>query len=140
MKFWDTSAIVALLVQEKMTEKTKRFLQDDPDILVWWAAEVECVSALARLERAADTDLNQLHEAFQRLEILKKGWNEIEAGEAVRRISIRLLRVHDLRAADALQLGAAVVASENHPPSLEIVCLDDRLSRAAIKEGFQVLG
>jgi hypothetical protein len=46
------------------------------------------------------------------------------------------LRVHPLRAADALQLAAAFVAAERRPSSLEIVTLDQRLAAAARKEGF----
>jgi hypothetical protein len=51
-----------------------------------------------------------------------------------------LLRVHDLRAADALQLAAAIAAAEGQPASLELVCLDDRLIRAAEREGFPIVG
>jgi hypothetical protein len=46
--------------------------------------------------------------------------------------------VHPLRAADALQLAAAVIAAERRPASLEVVTLDDRLASAARKEGFVV--
>jgi len=57
----------------------------------------------------------------------------------VREAARRLLRVHDLRAADALQLAAAVVASENRPSTMQIVCLDARLAGAALREGFRIL-
>jgi len=52
----------------------------------------------------------------------------------------RLLRVHDLRAADALQLAAALAAAEGRPMTLTLLCLDDRLGAAAEREGFPVLG
>ena len=57
------------------------------------------------------------------------------SGEA----AIRFLRVHPLRAADALQLGAAFLAAERRPPSLEMVTLDDYLANAARREGFAVI-
>ncbi|MFZ1888102.1 MAG: hypothetical protein WAU33_08715 [Candidatus Binataceae bacterium] len=50
------------------------------------------------------------------------------------------MRSHPLRAADALQLGAAIVAAEEEPMSLEFVTLDRKLADAAAKEGFRVLG
>lgn len=50
----------------------------------------------------------------------------------------RLLRVHALRAADALQLAAAIAASEADPASLKLVTLDERLAEAARREGFPV--
>jgi uncharacterized protein len=53
--------------------------------------------------------------------------------------AIRFLRVHLLRAGDALQLAAAFLAAERRPSSLEMITLDDRLGAAARKEGFVVL-
>jgi predicted nucleic acid-binding protein len=58
----------------------------------------------------------------------------------VREAAVRFLRVHPLRAADALQLAAAFVAAERRPSSLEVVTLDDRLAVAARKEGFALIG
>ena len=74
-----------------------------------------------------------------RLTKLAKAWVEVQPSSSVRRVAIRLLRVHPLRAADALQLGAALVAAEDHPETLPFVTLDDRLADAATREGFEVL-
>jgi uncharacterized protein len=52
--------------------------------------------------------------------------------------AVRFLRVHPVRAADALQLAAAFVAAERRPASLEVITFDDRLAVAARKEGFVV--
>jgi predicted nucleic acid-binding protein len=52
---------------------------------------------------------------------------------------MRLLRLHSLRAADALQLAAAIVLSEHDPATLPFVTLDDQLARAAELEGFSLL-
>jgi hypothetical protein len=54
-------------------------------------------------------------------------------------VALRLLRNHPLRAADALQLAAALIASEETPQTLEFICLDDRLALAARREGFTVI-
>ena len=108
-------------------------------MLVWWATEVECVSAIARLERDGDLASDAALEALERLDGLAAGWHEIQPVETARRTARRLLRVHALRAADALQLAAAIVASEGHPGSLEVVSLDDRLIAVARREGFPVL-
>ena len=51
-----------------------------------------------------------------------------------------MLRVHALRAADALQLAAALLASDEEPAGLDIVTLDSRLADAARREGFRVSG
>ena len=44
-----------------------------------------------------------------------------------------------MRAADALQLAAAVIVAEGMPSSLDIVTLDERFAAAARREGFTVL-
>jgi predicted nucleic acid-binding protein len=51
VRFWDASAIVPLLVAESSTRRLQTLAAEDSAILVWWGCEVECVSALARLER-----------------------------------------------------------------------------------------
>ena len=140
MKFWDSSAIVPLLVEEALTEKILELYRQDQSVFAWWGTRVECASALARVERAEGLEPALSSEAFDRLELLADSWNEIESGAAVRETAQRFLRVHDLRAADALQLAAAFWASEVHPPTLEVVTLDDRLATAAEREGFGVIG
>jgi predicted nucleic acid-binding protein len=52
----------------------------------------------------------------------------------------RLVRVHDLRAADAFQLAAARIAADGEPAALPFVTLDERLTLAASREGFPVTG
>jgi len=139
MKFWDASAIVPLLVAETMTSRIQALAASDGDMLVWWESEVECASALSRLERGAALDGKAAERAFDRLRQLAAGWHEIEPGEIVRENAVRFLRVHPLRAADALQLAAAFAAAERRPPSLQFVTLDERLAEAARKEGFAVV-
>ena len=42
MKFWDSSAIVPLPVQEETSEQMRRLVIEDEDRLVWWGTSVEC--------------------------------------------------------------------------------------------------
>ena len=140
MKFWDASALVPLLVSQSSTRWLRRLAVQDPTILIWWGSEVECVSALARLEREGMLETGALALALDRLHQLAVGWNPVDPSDAVREAAIRFLRVHPLRAADALQLAAAYLASERRPTSLEFVTLDERLALAARKEGFLVTG
>jgi uncharacterized protein len=139
VKFWDASAIVPLLVAETTTRSLQALARRDPDMLAWWGSQVECASAVARLERAAQLDRRGAVLAFDRLKKIADGWHEIEPSEVVRENAVRFLRVHPLRAADALQLAAALVAAERRPSSLEVVTLDDRLADAARKEGFELI-
>lgn len=138
MKFWDSSAIVPLLIAETSSERMQEFYSEDAVIVAWWATAVECASAISRLERDESLDQRAVNEGFRRLAELQREWQEIEPSEFLRSQAIRLLRVHQLRAADALQLAAAIVTTNNRPKSLEFVCLDTRLILAAEREGFSV--
>jgi predicted nucleic acid-binding protein len=124
---------------ETATQELQRLAAADPAMLVWWATEVECASAIARLEREGALDDAAVIGAFDRLQRLAESWHEVDASDAVREAAVRFLRVHPLRAADALQLAAAFVAAERRPASLEVVTLDDRLAAAARKEGFALI-
>ena len=139
MRFWDASAIVPLLIMEPTTETMQAIVAQDPAMLVWWATEVECASALARLEREGALEASAATAAFDRLKQLAGVWHEIDPSDAVREAAVRFLRVHPLRTADALQLAAAFVVAERRPSSLEVVTLDDRLAAAANKEGFALV-
>ena len=136
MKFWDASAIVPLVLTEPTTKALQTLAEKDPTMIVWWATEVECVSAIARLERDDALDDAAATQAFSRLRQLAQTWHEVDPSDPVREAAVRFLRVHPLRAADALQLAAAFIAAERRPSSLEVVTLDDRLASAARREGF----
>ncbi len=115
----------------------RALLDDDPAVVVWWATQLECVSAISRREREGTA--GDVSAAFERLQALASVWTEIDPGEQLRRSARRLLRVHALRAADALQLAAALTAAETHATSLPFVTLDRRLADAARREGFPVI-
>jgi len=139
VKFWDASAVVPLLIAEESTRRLQALAAKDSAMLVWWASAVECISALARLERDGALNPAAMTLALQRLHKLSAGWHEVDPSDEIRETAARFLRVHALRAADALQLAAAFAAAERRPASLEIVTLDERLANAARKEGFVVL-
>jgi len=136
MRFWDASAIVPLLIAERSSSSLRAILADDPRMLVWWATQIECISAVARLEREGLLDAQSVRSAHKRLSQLAANWQEVDPHDEVRETAARLLRVHPLRAGDALQLAAAFVAAGGRPSSLDFVVLDERLSTAAQKEGF----
>ena len=140
MRFWDASAVVPLLVEEPTSAGLRKRLAEDRQTLVWWGTPVECASALARREREGALTRAEVLLAEQRLRRLAESWLEVLPTDAVRSMAQRLLRIHPLRAADALQLAAAVVAAEHEPASLEVMVLDDRLAEAAEREGFLVSG
>ncbi|TLY79139.1 MAG: type II toxin-antitoxin system VapC family toxin [Gammaproteobacteria bacterium] len=139
MKFWDASAIIPLLADEPTRERLLKILEADPEMLAWWGTTVEIASALARREREKLLTADQVEAALAAARQLADSWHEIVPSTSVRRTAERLLRVHALRAADSLQLAAALIAADHDPTTLEMVCLDARLATAARREGFTVL-
>ena len=139
MKFWDSSAIIPLCLKEQMSEAVKRLSKADEDIVVWWTARVECLSALSKRRREGVLNTDAELKAREILSALSAEWSEIQPTELVRQRAERLLSIHPLRSADAFQLAAALIWSEESPQGLEIVCLDMNLREAAHKEGFSVL-
>ena len=115
-------------------------LEADNEVLSWWGTSLEIVAALARRERENLLTADQVSSTLVALHTLATSWHEIVPSDAVRRTAERLLRTHALRAADSLQLSAALIAADHDPSSLEMVCLDERLTFAARREGFTVLG
>ena len=140
MKFWDSSAVVPLLVHEAATPFFKAIYARDPLMTVWWGTKVECASALARYERDPRLSASKAIAAgFRRLDDAASHWYEVAASVSVKEMALVLLRRHTLRAADALQLAAASISREEKGAAWEFVCADRHLVQAAIKEGFEVL-
>jgi uncharacterized protein len=137
--FWDASAIVPLVLDEAGSAEARATLERDANMVVWWGTPVEVLSALARAERAhvfaaADVDL-----ARRALEDLGDSWNEVLPSDEVReRAGAGVLR-HPLRAADALQLGAALTWARGRPRGHAFLSFDARLAEAARQEGFDVI-
>ncbi|MGH8019114.1 MAG: type II toxin-antitoxin system VapC family toxin [Opitutaceae bacterium] len=139
MRFWDTSAIVPLLVTEPATSAREAQLHEDEQMLVWWGTAVECASALQRLGREGALKSAEIRQSEERLKIFETHWAEVEPTPLVRQQAQRLLRLHPLRAGDSLQLAAALVACSHDPAAMPFVTAGERLAEAARREGFAVL-
>jgi len=138
MKFWDSSALVPLIVAEKETDYCMKTLSGDQEMLIWCLSKVEVISALCRMvryEKFSESDFNKAKKQFN--ELIQRAY-EVKAIEKVRNRALRLLEVHPLRAADACQLASALVATQEDPDRLSILSFDERLKSAAAKEGFDV--
>jgi predicted nucleic acid-binding protein len=114
-------------------------LRADSGILTWWSTRVEVTSAVARLVREGQLVPADQAASQKRLGQLRDAWEEVAPADQVRVTAARLLRTHPLRAADALQLAAALEACDHRPEALPFVTLDQRLGEAAQREGFEVL-
>lgn len=140
MNFWDTSALVPLIIEQSSTARVEACYQrESRGVFVWWGTYTECVSSLARLERSQDLTSREVEQALRALALLAETWHEILPSDMVRDKANRLLRLHSLRTGDAFQLASAIIASEDLASKVAVVTLDERLATAARKEGFEVI-
>jgi len=138
MRFWDSSAVVPLLVEQDASSRVAAWVTADSAMVVWTLAAVETVSALRRLVREGTLDEEAARLAESRLGEILRVSHVVTDVEPVKSLATRLLRLHPLRAFDALQLGAALHWAEGHPQGRTLHTLDSRLALAAQREGFLV--
>ena len=138
MRFWDSSAIIPLLVFEEETEYCVQAYRTDSEMLTWTMSKVEVFSALCRRLREESLNDIDFESAKARMNTIFDSVHEITSIPKVKERALRLLRVHPLRAADTMQLASALVATEEDPSKLPIMCFDERLAQAAKREGFIV--
>ena len=138
MRFWDSSAIVPLIIDEPGRDRMLALLEADPLMVVWWGTPVELVSALARRERDGTLPTAAASAAVERVRRLERAWHQVAPTDVLRQHAQRLLRVHPLRATDSLQLAAALRVAGDDPASIDFVTLDQRLLDAAQREGLGI--
>jgi predicted nucleic acid-binding protein len=138
LRFWDSSAVVPLLVEQSASTRAASWLESDGVIVLWTLTPVEVASAVHRLLRDGTLDEEAARIAEARLDELVDSSHVMLDLEPIKSTARRLLRVHSLRAFDALQLAAALHWSEGNPRGLALYTLDNRLALAARREGFVV--
>lgn len=139
MRYWDSSALVPLLIEESASRACRDLLRRDPTVTTWILTRLEAWTACCRRRRAGILGAAGLETARRRLSRFADKWQEIADIPAVRSGAQHLVEVHDLRAADAAQLAAARVAFGAKVKDRAFVCLDERLAAAAAAEGFAVI-
>jgi predicted nucleic acid-binding protein len=136
--FWDSSALVPVLIGERRSEAMAQLFSGDDEPVIWWATPVECQSAVRRRHRESAWSAAELAAATDRLRLLVQHVDTVAPTDELRRRAGRLLASHPLRAADALQLAAALMWCEEQPHGEGFVTLDARLAEAAANEGFSI--
>ena len=139
MRFWDSSALLPLFSEEKFSDTVASILSEDPDVTVWWGTWIECSVAISRLKREDKLTETEQENARANLDELYASVKEIEPAEDLRLLAMLVSKVHPLKAADCLQLAAALRWCKGDTEGTNFVCLDNRLRQAARGEGLQVL-
>jgi hypothetical protein len=116
-----------------------KLLLQDRQMSIWWGTPVECQSSVYRRHRDTPQPPPLLEKQLDRLQAFLQDADTVPPTDRVRLRAGRLLAGHFLRAADAIQLAAALTGCGEKPAGETFVCLDLRLRQAAEREGFTVL-
>jgi predicted nucleic acid-binding protein len=138
--FWEASAIVPLVVREETSRSCRDLRRRQTDeFTIWWGTAIEVTSAIQRKRREGRITDGAAATAGVHLEALVRESTEVPPDEAVRAEARRLLGIYGLRAADALQLAAALVAVHGRPMGKKFIAADGPLLRSAALEGFDAV-
>jgi predicted nucleic acid-binding protein len=133
--FWDASALVPLCVVQGTTPAVVRLYKSYPAI-VWWATPIEIASALARLVRTGEIGSTDCAKARQVASRLAEEWSIIQPSNALRARALQLIERYDLKAADSMQLAAALDWCEDSANGEIFLTADQKLREAAVLSGF----
>jgi predicted nucleic acid-binding protein len=133
--FWDASALLPLCIVQGITPSVISLYKSYPAV-VWWATPVEIASALARLVRTREINSSDCAKARLVATALAEEWSVIQPSNALRARAMQLVDRYDLRAADAMQLAAALEWCEEVPQGEVFVTADQKLREAVVLSGF----
>jgi predicted nucleic acid-binding protein len=135
LAFWDASALVPLCVRQSCSPQAIT-LYKSYEAVVWWATPIEIASALARLVRMKQIAPSDWTKARQLAAALADAWFVIQPSGALKARATQLVDRHELRAADALQLAAALEWCGGIPQDRVFLAADQKLREAAALSGF----
>ena len=135
LAFWDASALVPLCAHQGITPRVL-VLYRSYGVVVWWATAVEIASALRRLVRMKQHTPDDWTVSRRLALELAGSWRVIQPSNSLRAGAVQLVDRYDLKAADALQLAAALEWCENIPQGRVFLAGDQKLREAAVLNGF----
>lgn len=140
MLYWDTSALFAFHFSEKKSADLRKLIASQGSSSAYTSVitPLELESAIQR--RLSDRTLNLREADSARLfgiEFRKKAFL-IPLDQNGLDTALHLQKIYGLRPGDAIQLSSARLGTDN-PSRVIFLSLDDKLTEAAKREGFQVL-
>src|SRR3989442_2338410 len=97
VRFWDTSALIALVVAERATARAERWLREDSDVADWTLTRVELLSALARRRREQHPSAHHLLAARREILSASHPCSEVTAVDVQRRYAERAVVPHPIK-------------------------------------------
>jgi predicted nucleic acid-binding protein len=137
LAFWDSSALLPLCVKQTQTARA-RALFAKHGVAVWWSTPVEIMSGLTRLVRMREIGDEEFLAGKHLAQMIAANWVPVRPSENIAAKACSLLELHPLRAADALQLAAALAWCEDKPKGKIFLTFDQRLREVAGLAGFSL--
>jgi len=138
LRFWDSSALFPLFVEERTSIHIRELVALDDEVVVWTLTLIELLSGIWRRDPSV-YDVTRRAAAARLVTLADSEWSKVADVRSVVAIAKEVAKSYRLRAGDTLQLSAALVASEGRPARLPFVTLDGDLATAARAEGFPIL-
>jgi predicted nucleic acid-binding protein len=138
LAFWDSSSLVPLCVQQQASAAVRQLISRY-QMVVWWSTAVEMRSAFARLLRMGQLTPAEHAVARECLDQMRHAWRELQPSEPLREQAESLLDRFPLKAADALQLAAALAWCLGRPNQRVFISGDGQLLEAARQLGFHAV-
>jgi len=135
--FWDTSALIPLIVeQQPFTAQATRLAGDPGHRVVSFVADLEGRAAIERLRRERTiTSARSLQSVRRAWSKLLDGFDSIRFDERILQHARELVERHPLRTLDALQLASCkALIGTFRQADLVLVTADTRLAAAASRE------
>ena len=134
--YFDASALAKRYVEEEHTPEVLRWLEQSTPV-VCRLSEVEIASALARRCREHALSRPERDRALGALEEDLQALHVVELSPDVVSTASEILLRHPLRAADAIQLGSALILRERLRTAIAFATFDQRLAAASQAEGLR---
>jgi len=139
MLYWDTSALFAFVIAEKHSGQIRDQVAKQGVSATYTAiiTPLEFESAIQR--RLSERTLNLREADRARLfgvDFRKRAYL-VPLDQNALDTALHLQKIYGLRPGDAIQLASARLGTDN-PSRVRFLCLDERLTEAAKREGFQV--
>lgn len=136
--FWDSSSLVPICIAQHPATPIRKLISRH-DVVVCWCTPVEIRSAFARLVRTGELTAAEHSRAQRSLDVMRRSWREMQPTEALRAHAEALVDRFPLKAADSLQLAAALAWCGDSPQGRPFISGDRQLLLAASQLGFHAI-
>lgn len=138
MLYWDTSALFAFLIAERHSAKLRAFIQAQGTSSAYTAmiTPLELESAIQRRLTERSLTLREADTARLFGVEFRKNAFLVPLDQNALDTALHLQKIYGLRPGDAIQLASARLGTDN-PSRVSFLCMDEKLTEAAKREGFQ---